>query len=108
MADAQLFEDTITITGINDNKYDRVSRITANTESGDVFLTLDINTELFPVMKEERLHMILASTLNMDGSKEDEKGWREVSAGESSLADYYDYVCHGKIYRFEEGEGEDM
>ncbi len=28
--------------------------------------------------------------------------------GEASLADMFDYVCHGKIYRFEEGEGENM
>ncbi|MCJ1357045.1 MAG: DNA-directed RNA polymerases I, II, and III subunit RPABC3 [Icmadophila ericetorum] len=108
MADAQLFEDTVTISSLNNQKYDRVTRISASTELGDVYLTLDINHELFPCAQGDRLQVILASTLNMDGSKDDEKGWREVGAGESSLADYYDYVCYGKIYRFEEGEGENM
>jgi len=43
------------------------------------------------------------STLNLDGSKDDEKGsWRE-NRGEQTLADLWDYVCYGKVYRFEEG-----
>lgn len=25
-----------------------------------------------------------------------------------TLADMFDYVCHGKVYRFEEGEGENI
>ena len=51
---------------------------------------------------------MLASTLSLDGSKDDGKGWRDVGRGEQSLADDYEYVCHGKIYRFEEGDDESM
>jgi DNA-directed RNA polymerase I, II, and III subunit RPABC3 len=50
----------------------------------------------------------LALSLNLDGSKDDGKGWREIGKGEQTLADEFDYVCHGKIYRFEEGTGENM
>lgn len=52
---------------------------------------------------------MLASTLSLDGSKDDSatKGWRDLGV-EPSLADEYDYVCHGKIYRFEEGDEETM
>ena len=108
MGDAQLFADTFTITSVNSQKYDRVSRLSANTENGDTYLTLDINTELFPCSVAERLHIMLASTLSLDGSKDDAKGWRDVGRGEQSLADDYEYVCHGKIYRFEEGDDENM
>lgn len=108
MGDAQLFSDTFTVTDINSQKYDRVSRLSANTENGDTFLTLDVNSEVYPCSIGERLHVLLASTLSLDGSKDDGKGWREVGRGESSLADEYDYVCHGKIYRFEEGDEENM
>lgn len=108
MGDAQLFGDTFTITSINSQKYDRVSRLAANTENGDTYLTLDINTELFPCSVGERVHIMLASTLSLDGSKDDGKGWRDVGRGEQSLADDYEYVCHGKIYRFEEGDDENM
>lgn len=108
MGDAQLFSDTFTISDINSQKYDRVARLTANNENGDTFLTLDINSEVYPCSIGERLHVLLASTLSLDGSKDDGKGWREVGRGEQSLADEYDYVCHGKIYRFDEGDEENM
>lgn len=108
MGDAQLFSDTFTIMDVNAQKYDRVARLSGNTENGDTLLTLDVNTEVFPCSIGDRLHVLLASTLALDGSKDDGKGWREVGRGESSLADEYDYVCHGKIYRFEEGEEETM
>ena len=108
MGDANLFSDTFTVTQVNKMKYERVGRLTANTENGDTYLTLDVNTELFPCIVGDRLQLLLASTLALDGSKDDGKGWREVARGDASLADDYDYVCHGKIYRFEEGEDENM
>lgn len=108
MGDSHLFADTFTLTSINSQKYDRVSRLSSHTENGDTLLTLDVNTELFPCVVGERLHILLASTLSLDGSKDDGKGWKDVGRGESSWADEYDYVCHGKIYRFEEGDDENM
>ncbi len=49
--------------------------------------------------------MALASTLSLDGKEDSgaKTGWREVGMGEQTLANDYDYVCHGKVYRFEEG-----
>lgn len=107
MSDPLLFEDTFTITGINAQKYDRVSRLTCTSSDALTSFTLDVNTELYPCAIGESVSMALASTLSLDG-KEDtgSKGWREVGMGEQTLANDYDYVCHGKVYRFEEGAGE--
>ena len=102
MADAQLFEDQFSITSSDPQKYDRVSRIVGSSPDNTVTMTLDINTDLYPVQPGETVTLLLASTLNLDGTKDDEKGWREPKPGEAGLADMYDYVCHGKIYRFEE------
>ena len=106
MADSQLYEDSFTITGLNSQKYDRVSRITGTSSDSLTLLSLDINTELYPVNVQDGLQLMLASTLNLDGTK-DEKAWRP-NATESTLADLWDYVCYGKVYRFEEGEGDNM
>lgn len=109
MSENILFENSFKITEINSAKYDRVSRIKAFSEGGqDVLLTLDVNTELYPLAVEDRMTVALALSLNLDGSKDDGKGWREIGKGEQTLADEFDYVCHGKIYRFEEGTGENM
>ncbi|KEF52935.1 DNA-directed RNA polymerase I, II, and III subunit RPABC3 [Exophiala aquamarina CBS 119918] len=109
MSENILFESSFKITDVNSSKYDRVSRIKAFSEGdSEVLLTLDVNTELYPLNVEDRMTVALALSLNLDGSKDDGKGWREVGRGEQTLADEFDYVCHGKIYRFEEGNGENI
>ncbi|KAF2651452.1 RNA polymerase [Lophiostoma macrostomum CBS 122681] len=111
-ADAQKFEDTFTITSVNAEKYDRVSRIFGQSTSNDVTLSLDINHELFPVSVGDAVNLVLADSINLQqdgagGAKETtEKGWREAARGEPTLADMFEYVCHGRIYKFENPEGE--
>jgi DNA-directed RNA polymerases I, II, and III subunit RPABC3 len=78
-----------------------VSRIKGSSPSSDLNLILDINSELYPLEKGQHISLNLSSTLRLDG-KED-KGWRDLSKGEPTLADDYDYVCYGKVYRFDEG-----
>src|ERR1700734_942064 len=71
MSEALLFENTFIIESINNQKYDRVSRISAHSEDNATFLMLDVNTELFPLAETERIKLALALTLNLDGSKDD-------------------------------------
>ncbi|KAI9893170.1 MAG: DNA-directed RNA polymerases I, II, and III subunit RPABC3 [Vezdaea aestivalis] len=108
-SDTFLFNETFTVSDVNHAKYDRVSRITAHSPHQDTKIMLDINTEIYPVHEQEHVHMALVSSLSLDGTKDESKrGWRPPVPGEMTLADQYDYVCHGKVYRFEEGEGESM
>ncbi len=106
--DTQLFDESFTITNVDDSKYDRVARFAATSADSQTVMTLDINTELYPCQIGETLHCVLASSLSLDGTKDDGKGWRDVgrnvNGGEPTLADMFDYVCHGKIYKFEDGE----
>jgi len=44
-----------------------------------------------------------ASAREHNTREEAKLAWRDVAKGEPTLADHYEYVCHGKIYRFEEG-----
>src|ERR1700748_3777271 len=107
MSENVIVENSFKVTEINSAKYDRVSRIKAFSEGGqEVLLTLDVNTELYPPNVTTPVTVPLALSLNLDGSKDDGKGWRNVGRGEQTLADEFDYVCHGKIYRFEEGTGD--
>lgn len=102
-SDSQLFLDAFTITSFDQSKYDRVARIKGTSTDQTTQFSLDINTDLYRLSSGETIELSLVSTLNLDGSKDDEKGtWRDNS-GEGSLADMWDYVCYGKVYRFEEG-----
>lgn len=103
--DATLFEDRFQVTDYDQSKYDRVARIQCISADSQTDLTLDINIELFPCAVGDTLLIVLATTLALDGSRDDDKGWRDVGkAGDapSTMADAYDYVCYGKIYKFEE------
>lgn len=103
--DATLFEESFTITEYDQSKYDRVARISCTSGDSQTVMVLDINMELFPCAVSDNLHVLLSTTLSPDGARDDEKGWRDVgksSEASATLADLYDYVCYGKIYKFEE------
>ncbi|CCF38977.1 RNA polymerase Rpb8 [Colletotrichum higginsianum] len=106
--DVTLFEESFTVTNYDQSKYDRVARISATSTDNQTLMTLDINIELFPASVSDSLHVVLATSLAHDGSKDDEKGWRDVTKGnqdrEPTLADMFDYVCYGKIYKFEDAD----
>ncbi len=105
--DAALYEDSFQITTVLDQTYDRVARVMGITSNSDTSLTLDINSELFPLQTGEAITMLIATTLNLDGTK-DERGWRN-QANEETLANLWDYVCYGKVYKHHDpGDGENM
>ncbi|KAF4828078.1 DNA-directed RNA polymerases I, II, and III subunit RPABC3 [Colletotrichum siamense] len=106
--DVTLFEESFTVTNYDQSKYDRVARISATSTDNQTLMSLDINIELFPASTSDSLHVVLATSLAHDGSKDEEKGWRDVTKGnhdrEPTLADMFDYVCYGKIYKFEDAD----
>jgi len=82
-----------------------VSRINARSENFEADLTLDINSEIYPLSVSEKFTLLLSSSLAVDGSTEDKKdAWRETN--KRSLADEYDYVMYGKIYKYDELDGQ--
>ncbi|KAI8998118.1 hypothetical protein HDU85_006922 [Gaertneriomyces sp. JEL0708] len=105
---AQLFHSTFEIKDIDPHgkKFDRVSRIKADSETVDVEILLDVNTEIYPLNAGDKITFALASTLSMnpDSMVEDDSDmWRGgVSGAEPSLADDYEYVMFGKVYKYED------
>lgn len=110
MTDAQLYEDSFTITSLLDETYDRVARVMGTSADNSVSITLDVNSELFPVHTGEQLNLLMARTLSLDGQEGDaSEAWKRQRQGEQTLADLWDYVCYGKVYRHEDpGDGQNM
>ncbi|KAJ9558036.1 hypothetical protein OSB04_012650 [Centaurea solstitialis] len=100
-----LFEDIFRVDRLDPDgkKFDRVNRIEARSDQFDMYMLLDVNTEVYPMHVGEKFMMVLASTLNLDGTPD--SGFFSPG-GRKSLADKFDYVMHGKLYRIsEEGSG---
>ncbi|KAF3451021.1 hypothetical protein FNV43_RR07110 [Rhamnella rubrinervis] len=99
-----LFEDIFKIERLNPDgkKFDKVTRIEAKSEKFDMFMHLDINTEIYPMKEREKFSMALSSTLNEDGTPD--TGYY-TQPNRKTLADNYEYVMQGKLFRISEGSG---
>ncbi|XP_022857737.1 DNA-directed RNA polymerases II, IV and V subunit 8B-like [Olea europaea var. sylvestris] len=81
------FDEIIKVINIDEKRYEKASCIEAQTEDKDVHLELDVHTELY--------HMV-SQTLSLDGSAV--TGY----IPEKSLADKFEYVMHGLLYKMSE------
>ncbi|WBW71326.1 DNA-directed RNA polymerase I, II and III subunit Rpb8 [Schizosaccharomyces osmophilus] len=86
MSESILLDEIFTVTSVDDQKYQRVSRITGTSAQNDMGLTLDINSQLYPLEQDATFSLQLASNLNSQ-----------------ELKDAADYIMYGKVYRVEEG-----
>lgn len=95
MADATLFDDHFTITSLNAQKYDRVARVTGTSQDSLTVLSLDINTELYPLNVNDGIQLVLASTLNLDGAKEDANAgsWRDIGSAKKVRRQVLFFIC---------------
>ncbi|WOO82327.1 DNA-directed RNA polymerases II and V subunit 8A [Vanrija pseudolonga] len=122
-----IFEDRFTVSDVDKDgkKFDRVSRIVATSRELNMHLTLDIASELYPVAEGEAFALAVVRSLTPDqdakdaaadenGDGADDEGNRKVRrelwrAPDQGLANDYDYVMHGKIYKFDDSQkGDNM
>ncbi|CAL0299476.1 PREDICTED: DNA-directed RNA polymerases II, IV and V subunit 8B-like [Lupinus angustifolius] len=105
MQDA-LFDDIFRVEKLNpDDKklFDKVTRIEARSERFDMFMHLDINSELYPLKVGQKFALSLVATLNPDGTPD--TGYYIQQGNRQSLADNFEYVMYGKLYRITDGSG---
>mmetsp|Transcript_31713 Transcript_31713/g.47278 ORF Transcript_31713/g.47278 Transcript_31713/m.47278 type:complete len:149 (-) Transcript_31713:113-559(-) len=94
-----LFEDIFEITTLNPDRkiFERVNRIAATGTTFECDLLLDINCQIYNLREGDKITLVLASTLNLDGSADDHENYAP-NAGEPTLADNYEYVMHGRVF----------
>lgn len=119
MDPTNLFDTQFVVTQIDPDgkKFDRVSRIIASSPSLEMTLSIDIATDVWPVSKGQQLTFQLASTLKKDAAAKadgaegeqdaataaaERDAWRLDQPGNGGIADDFDYVMYGKIYRYDE------
>ena len=77
-----LFEDIFEVTALNPDgyKFDRVNRLQAIGTTFECDLLLDINCEIYSVKETDKITLVLASTLHLDGSPADHFSYVPVTS----------------------------
>ncbi|KAI9318526.1 RNA polymerase [Dichotomocladium elegans] len=110
-----LFSDLFQIKDIDPSgkRFDRVSRLVARSDTYEMDLLLDYNSELYPLELNDKVSLVIASSLSLEAVKPETNGqtndgseakvsWRERAPGERDLSDEYEYVMYGKVYRYDD------
>ncbi|GAA5844522.1 hypothetical protein JCM3766R1_007150 [Sporobolomyces carnicolor] len=112
---AILFTDVFVVSDVDKDgkKFDRVSRIAGKSNNLDMKLTLDINTDLLDLQKDTTFSLALASTLNPEAERSGAQAGQAAAGGwradiEGGIADDWDYIMHGKVYKFDEGTADEV
>ncbi len=84
-----------------------VSRIEAKSQIMKIDIELDVNTDIYPMEKDAYYSMVLANSVNQDGSEDfdilryDHQGAGGAAHdGHGSLLDQYQYVMQGKVFKY--------
>jgi DNA-directed RNA polymerase I, II, and III subunit RPABC3 len=70
--------------------------VVGTSETNQVDLIIDVQSELYRLKTKEKFTLALASTLDLTG-KPDPKSWNP--SNEPSLLDKYEYGMYGKIFK---------
>lgn len=79
-----------------------VSRIDAKSENYDTEITLDINSEIYPLKEGHKFEILLADRLYEDAADESEVPGYDPSRELDSRAASFEYIMHGKIFKYAE------
>ncbi|KAH7572880.1 hypothetical protein JRO89_XS03G0028000 [Xanthoceras sorbifolium] len=97
-------QDTFKVSKIDADgkKFDKVSRIEAESESLEMYMKLDVNIDVYPIKKNEKFVVLLTSTLNKDGSAVSDYYTQSIGNGRDSTADKFEYIMQGKIFKIQD------
>jgi DNA-directed RNA polymerase I, II, and III subunit RPABC3 len=101
-----LFEDTFRIQTVDKEgkKFQKVSRIEAQTELYEVQIALDVHSELYPIEEAEYHSVVLAGSLSLEGA-EDKGVYTLHESNQNSLLNKCDYCMYGKVFRHQMEKG---
>jgi len=84
-----------------EKKFDKVSRIYCRSESYEMDLVLDINSEIYPLDFNTKFTLVLARYLTNDGNP-DEGSFDPIAFEKKTMLRDYEYVMYGKIFKYQQ------
>jgi DNA-directed RNA polymerase I, II, and III subunit RPABC3 len=89
-----VFDDTFEVSAVDNEKFDNVGRVKAKAQTFLADIEVDINTDIYPITPKDTLRIAIATS----GSSQMEH-WDGSTSAIGSLADEYEYVMYGKVYK---------
>ncbi|EZG56793.1 putative RNA polymerase subunit [Gregarina niphandrodes] len=83
-----LLEDRMTVKSMDSSKFEKVTRISGRSAAFDAELTIDINTNVYPLKEGQVLTFAFADQ------------------GKESLMEDYEYVCLGRVFHEDDKSAE--
>lgn len=81
-----------------------MSRIVANSKQFGAVLTLDLYYALCPLTTQSPFQLRMVRSLDGRIAADSDAFYEPQKNGEKNMADDYDYVMYGKVYKFEESK----
>lgn len=100
-----LFEDIFEVLVVDPDgkRFDKVSRFKCRGDLYEMDLTLDVNNDIYPLEKNAKFSLALASTLNLDNTPlEPSYNAKMQDTSTKTLMDAYEYVMYGKIFKYKD------
>ena len=97
-----LFDDIFEVTEADkeEKRFDLVSRIECRAEDReDVTLSLDYNCDIYTLEIGTKFEFVLRSSLSNDPTAQASKDDEYDQSGDPSVADDFEYVMYGKIFK---------
>jgi DNA-directed RNA polymerase I, II, and III subunit RPABC3 len=89
-----IFDDTFEVSRVDNEKFENVARIKAKAQTFLADIEVDINTEIYPIQVKDTLRIAVARSANSQMEM-----WDGSNASIGHLADEYEYVMYGKVYK---------
>eukprot|EP00760_Papus_ankaliazontas_P031627 PhM_4_TR536/c0_g1_i1/m.94655/K03016/RPB8, POLR2H; DNA-directed RNA polymerases I, II, and III subunit RPABC3 len=95
-----IIEDLFTITAVDQDgrKFDKVSRVEGHGSVHDLHMVVDMNVDVYPIVKDETYTVALAHNIELDSTEPADGSWDPTVYQRATLMDKYDYVMFGRVY----------
>ena len=98
----RIFEDTLEVQDIDKDLkvFDKVQRCEGLTQDAKYYLSMDINSEIYPMKKGALYKLLLAKSIYESKPTPENFEYDLFSNSKNTLMDNFDYVMCGKVFQF--------
>ena len=98
----RIFEDTLEVQYIDKDLkvFDKVQRCEGLTQDAKYYISMDINSEIYPMKKGALYKLLLAKSIYESKPTPENFEYDLFSNSKNTLMDNFDYVMCGKVFQF--------